>query len=98
MLEWRWIEFLQDYTFILRHKVGVENKTAGALSRQVFILTKMSIAVNGFEKMKTEYETCPDFHEIYAELKDGTTREVDGFVLHDGYLFLDRKLCIPSTS
>ena len=32
------------------------------------------------------------------ELKDGTTREVDGFVLNDGYLFIGRKLCIPRTS
>ena len=46
----------------------------------MFILTKMSTAVNGLEKLKTESESCPDFHEIYAELKDGTTREVDGFV------------------
>ena len=93
-----WIEFLQDYTFTLRHKAGVENKVADALSRQVFILTKMSTAVNGFERLKTEYESCPDFHEIYVELKDGTTREVDGFVLYDRYLFLGRKLCIPRTS
>ena len=48
----------------------------------------MSTAVNDFERLKTEYESCPDFHEIYAELKAGTTWEVDGFVLHDGYLFL----------
>jgi len=71
---------------------------ADALSCRVFILTKMSTAVNGFERLKTEYESCPDFHEIYVELKDGTTREVDGFVLHDGYLFIGRKLCILRTS
>ena len=94
----RRIEFLQDYKFTLRHKAGVENKVADALSRRVFILTKMSTAVNGFEKLKTEYESCPDFREIYKELKDGVTREVDGFVLHDGYLFIGRKLCIPRTS
>ena len=94
----RWIEFLQDYTFTLHHKAGVENKAADALSRRVFILTKMSIAVNGVERLKTEYESCPNFHEIYAKLKDGTTREVDGFVLHDGYLFPVRKLCIPTIS
>jgi len=29
----RWIEFLQDYTFTLHHKAGVENKAADALSR-----------------------------------------------------------------
>ena len=93
-----WIEFLQDYTFTLRHKAGVENKAADALSCRVFILTKLSTAVNGFERLKIEYESCSDFHEIYAELKDGITREVDRFVLHDGYLFTGRKICISRTS
>ena len=91
----RWIEFLQDYTFTLRHKAGVENKAADALSRRIFILTKMSTVVNGFEKIKAEYESCPDFCDIYAILIDGSTQEVDGYTLHDGYLFLGRKLCIP---
>ena len=58
----------------------------------MFILTKMSTTVNSFERLRAEYESCPDFHEIYVELKDGTTREVDGFVLHDGYLFIGSKL------
>jgi len=49
----------------------------------VFILTKISTAVNGFERLKTECESCPNFHEIYAELKDGTTQEVNRFLLHD---------------
>ena len=79
-------------------KAGVENKAAHALSRRVFILIKTSTTVNSFERLKIEYESCPDFHEIYAKLKDETTREVDGFVLHDGYLFIGRKLCIPRIS
>jgi len=87
-----WIEFLQDHTFTLRHKAGVENKAVDAFSRRVFILTKMSTVVNDFERLKTEYESCPDFYEIYTELKEETIREVDEFVLHDGYLFLGRKL------
>ena len=61
-------------------------------------MTKMSTAINGFERLRTEYESYPDFHKIYVELKDGTTREVDGFVLHEGYLFTGRKLCIPRIS
>ena len=27
-----WVEFLQAYTFVLKHKVGIENKVADALS------------------------------------------------------------------
>ena len=58
----------------------------------------MTTVVSDFERLKTEYESCPNFYEIYAELKDGITRKVNGFVLHDGCLFLDYKLCIIRTS
>jgi len=94
----RWIEFLQDYAFTLRHKARVENKAADALSRHIFILTKMSTVVNSFEKIKAEYESCPSFCDIYAILTNGSTQEVDGYTPHDGYLFLGQKLCIPRTS
>ena len=94
----RWTGFLQDYTFTLRHKAGVENKVADALSRRIFILTKMFIVVNDFEKIKAEYESCPNFCDIYAIMIDGSTQEVDDYTLHDGYLFLGQKLCILRTS
>ena len=58
----------------------------------------MSAIVVGFEHMKIEFELCPDFREVYIQLKDGTTREIDGYVLHDNFLFLGHKLCIPQTS
>jgi len=54
----------------------------------------MSMVVNDFEKLRTEYEPCSNFVDIYAILKDGATREVDGYTLQDGHLFLGRKLCI----
>ena len=54
----------------------------------------MSVVVNNFERLKVEYESCPDFYKIFVELKDETTREVDKFILHDGYLFISHKLCI----
>ena len=64
----------------------------------MFILNEMSTVVNDFERLKIEYESCPNFYEIYAKLKDETTQEVDGFVPNDGYLFLGRKLCLLRTS
>ena len=57
-------------------------------------MTKMSTVVNSFKRLKTEYESCPDFYEIYVKLKDETIRKVDEFVLHDGHLFINRKLYI----
>ena len=77
---------------------GAENKATDTLSCRIFILIKMSTVINDFEKINAEYEMCPDFCDIYAILIDGSTHEVDGYTLHDGYLFLSRKLCIPRTS
>lgn len=35
------------------------------------------------------------FFMIYTPLISGVTCEMDDFLLHDGYLFKCRKLCIP---
>jgi len=29
----------------------------------------MSMVISGFEKLKTEYESCPDFCDIYIKFK-----------------------------
>jgi len=87
-------EFLQDYAFVLKHKARVENKIVDALSRRVMILEGMSAEVTGFESLIEDYESCPNFGEIYDMLRDSSVREVDEFLLQDGYLFRFRKVCI----
>ena len=78
--------------------MGVENKVADALNLRVMILITMSAEVTGSERLKEGYESCPDFGEIYVTLRDGSVREIDNFLLQDGYLFRFHKLCIPRTS
>jgi len=92
----RWIEFLQDYTYTLKHISIVENKVADALSRRVCFLKQLSAKVVCFERIKEEYESCSDFGEIV--LKEGVTTEIDDFLLQDDYLFRFRKLCVFRTS
>ena len=94
----KWVKFLQDYTFVLKHKMRVENKIADVLSWRVIILIAMSIEVTGFERLREEDELCPDFGEKYTMLWDRLTLEIDVFLLHDEYLFRFRKLCITHTS
>ena len=65
------MEFLQAYTFVLRHKVGTENKAADALSHRISLLVAMSIETTVFERIREEYATCPDFGKIYTLLRDG---------------------------
>ena len=39
----------------------------------------MSAEVVGFDKIKEDYESCPDFGEIVVLLKEGVTPEIDDF-------------------
>ena len=54
--------------------------------------------VIGFERLRGEYESCPNFGEMYIMLRDRPTREMNGFLLHDRYLFKFHKLCISRSS
>ncbi|PKA55669.1 putative mitochondrial protein [Apostasia shenzhenica] len=67
----KWVEFLQEYTFVLKHKAGIENKVADALSRQVSLMFTMSVKIVGFDKLIESYEDCPNFGVIYAAVKEG---------------------------
>ena len=62
------MEFLQSYTFILKHHARTENKVTDALSRRALLLNLVSTEVVGLERLKEEYEICPDFSEVYRAL------------------------------
>ena len=51
----RLVEFLQDYTYVLKHKAGVENRVADALICRCALLSVMSTEVVSFEKIKYTY-------------------------------------------
>ena len=93
-----WVEFLQRYHFVVKHRAGVENKAADALSRRVSLLSIMSVKVTGFERLKDDYESCPDFGELYISLSNIPRPILDDYTLQDGYLFKANKLCIPRSS
>jgi RNase H-like domain found in reverse transcriptase len=51
----RWVEFLQDYTFHIKHKSGASNQVADALRRHS-LLSTMKVNVFGFEAIKDLHE------------------------------------------
>lgn len=92
----KWVELLQEYTFVLKHKAGVENKPADALSCKVSLISTMSVEVTGFERLKEDYSICLDFGKVYAALSEDKSRSNE-FVLQDCFLFKGNKLCVPRT-
>ncbi|GFY91156.1 hypothetical protein Acr_07g0013520 [Actinidia rufa] len=94
----RWLEFLQDHTFVLKHRSGVENKAADALSRRAFLLSLLDARVVGFERLKEDYESCLDFRDSYLALSSNPSISLDDYIIREGFLFRATKLCIPRTS
>uniref|UniRef100_A0A2N9GL90 Integrase catalytic domain-containing protein n=1 Tax=Fagus sylvatica TaxID=28930 RepID=A0A2N9GL90_FAGSY len=74
---------------------GKENIVADALSRRYVLLTSMSAKLLGFEYVKDMYADDADFSNVYKAC-DKTA--FGKFYKHDGYLFKESKLCVPSCS
>ena len=53
----KWVEFLQSFTFVLKHISGQSNRVADALSRKPLIMKENQIHVLGFEHLRDLYQT-----------------------------------------
>ena len=91
----KWIAFLQEYTFVLKHKSGRCNQVADALSRRVTLMNTMQIQLEGFDHIKSLYVQDEDFGEIWSLCKEGPHED---YILHNDYLFKGNCLCIPRCS
>ena len=59
---------MNEYSFVFNLCAGIENKVVDALSRITVTLHRMSAHVLGFDRLKNEYSTCPDFGIICVRL------------------------------
>ena len=83
---------MQTFDFSANYKMGKTNVIADALSRKYSMLGILGAKILGFEFIKDQYQTCPDFANIY---KSCETTPQGLFSIHQGYLFKGNKLCIP---
>ncbi|XP_078447588.1 uncharacterized protein LOC144716336 [Wolffia australiana] len=94
----RWIAYLHDFTFVIRHNKGKDNVIADALSWWPLVLNLMKTQVLGFKRIHHDYVECPDCSKVYSSLTDPAIPKSKDFFIDDGYLFYGKRLCIPRTS
>nr|GEW51370.1 RNA-directed DNA polymerase [Tanacetum cinerariifolium] len=80
------------FSFVIRHKVGLNNQVVNALSHPHLLITTMQIRLQGFDSFRGLYCDDLDFKEIWSKLDNGPFHQ---FSKLDGYLFKSARLCIP---
>ena len=87
----KWVEYLQSSTFLIKHKSGLSNRVANALSRRHSLLTEMKVEVLGFDETKELYDADPNFFEAWREcrapnLSDHVSKH-DEYFIQKGMVF-----------
>ena len=89
----KWVEFIESFPYIIKHKKGKDNVIADALSRRYTMLSQLDCRIFGLESIKGQYELDAAFKDVILNCKEG--RAWNKYVLNDGYLFRANRLCIP---
>ena len=92
----KWVEFIETFPYVIKHKKGKENVIADTLSRRYTMLSQLDFKIFGLETIKDQYVHDADFKDVMQNCKEG--RMWNKFVVNDGFVFRANKLCIPASS
>jgi hypothetical protein len=95
------VEYMQNFTFVIKHISGTANKVADTLSQKCLLLQEFIVKTLGFENLKDMYAGDADFGEAYEAAENPVLRDrslwID-FMIQEGLLFQGNQLCIPYCS
>jgi hypothetical protein len=92
----KWVEFIESFLYVIKHKKGKENVITDALFRRYAILTQLDYKIFGLETIKDQYVHDADFKDVLLHCKDG--KIWNKFIFSDGFVFQANKLCILACS
>jgi hypothetical protein len=92
----RWAAYLERFNYLVVHKSGATNRVADALSRRSCLLTSFEAELPGMDQIKDLYEN-DDFGQIWVKHLQGQALDRE-YVVQNGYLFKNNRLCIPRSS
>jgi hypothetical protein len=97
----KWVEFMHNFTFVIKHIYGTANKIVDALSRKCLILQEFCVKTLGFDRLKDMYRNDSDFQDAYEAFENIFLRDRRHWIeylIQDGLLFKGNQLCIPKSS
>jgi hypothetical protein len=97
----KWVEYMRNFTFVIKHISGTANKVVDALSRKSLLMQEFKVRTLGFDDLKDMYVADQDFREAYGAAENPVLRDRSQwieYVIQDGLLFKGNQLCIPNFS
>jgi hypothetical protein len=92
----KWVEFIESFPYLIKHKKGKENIIADVLSRRYTLLNQLDYKISGLESIKDQYVNDADFKDVLLHCKD--EKGWNKFIVSDRFVFRANKLCIPTSS
>jgi hypothetical protein len=86
----KWVEFMQNFTFVIKHIYGTTNKVIDALSRKCLIMQEFRVKTLGFDILKDMYKDDSDFKDAYEACGNHVLRDMIQWIeylIQDGLLF-----------
>ncbi|WVZ70804.1 LOW QUALITY PROTEIN: hypothetical protein U9M48_019441 [Paspalum notatum var. saurae] len=80
-----WVEFIESFPYIIKHKNGKENVIADALSRRYTMLSQLDFKIFGLQTVKDQYANDADFKDALLHCMHGTPW--GQFHMRDGFCF-----------
>jgi hypothetical protein len=97
----KWVEYMQNFTFVIKHISGTANKVVDALSRKCLLLQEFRVKTLGFDDLRDMYAGDADFAEAYEAVENPVLRDrspwID-YMIQEGLMFRGNQLCIPNCS
>jgi hypothetical protein len=59
----KWVEFIESFPYVIKHKKGKENVIADALSRRYTLLNQLDYKIFVLETIKEQYVNDADFKD-----------------------------------
>jgi hypothetical protein len=72
----KWVEFMQHFTFIIKHISRTANKVVDVLSRKCLILQEFHVKTLGFDSLKDVYIDDLDFKDTYEACENPVLRDI----------------------
>jgi hypothetical protein len=97
----KWVEYMQNFTFVIKHISGTANKVVDALSRKTLLMQEFRVKTLGFDDLRNMYRDDPDFKEAYEAAENPVLRnrsQWTEYMIQEGLLFKGNQLCIPKCS